>query len=108
MSDIENNERLKFLGLLQAMLDGRVSYFEGAAQVVELDRHLLGISESDVDFRKFELIRSETDHLPLLSQQSHWSADALENLKGEFSQTEEWAKTFARSACMSLIERLSN
>jgi hypothetical protein len=75
---------------------------EGAAQVLKIDRRLLGIAERDSDFDKFLLIRSETDHLPLSQQQSLWSTDALEKLQDEFIRTEEWAKTFAPEACKNL------
>ncbi|WP_084168653.1 hypothetical protein [Paraburkholderia acidipaludis] len=106
MNDSATQARQHFLDLLFSMLDGRLSYFEGAAQVLNIDRRLLGIPERDTDFEKFVLIRSETDHLPLRQQQSLWSADALEKLRGEFAQTEEWAKTFAPEACNNLIARL--
>jgi hypothetical protein len=106
MSNIENQARQNLLELLYSMLDGRLSYFEGAAQVLNIDRRLLGISEQDSDFEKFVLIRSETDHLPLHQQRPLWSADALEKLQGEFAQTEEWAKTFAPEACNNLIAKI--
>ena len=105
MNDSANQTRQHLLELLHAMLNGELSYFEGAAQVVSIDRQLLGISERDPDFDKFVLIRSETDHLPLQEQQAHWSADALENLRDEYSQTEQWAQSFAPEACRNLLTR---
>jgi hypothetical protein len=105
MCDSSNQAREHLLDLLDAMLRGRLSYFEGAAQVLKIDRRLLGIAERDSDFDKFVLIRSETDHLPLSQQQSLWSTDALEKLQDEFIRTEEWAKTFAPEACKNLIAR---
>lgn len=106
MNDSANQAaRQHLLELVRAMLDGQLSYFEGAAQVLDIDRRLLGVSERDSDFDKFVLIRSETDHLPLKQQQSLWSADALERLRDEFKQTEVWAQSFAPEACRNLIVR---
>jgi hypothetical protein len=105
MNDSENQARQHLLELLHAMLNGELSYFEGAAQVLNIDHRLLDIPERDSDLDKFVLIRSETDHLPLKQQQKLWSADALERLREEFAQTEEWARSFAPEACRNLIAR---
>lgn len=88
------------------MLNGELSYFEGAAEVLRIDLRLIGIPERDPDLQKFVLIRSGTDHLPLKQQQELWSAEALSRLRDEFAQTERWAESFAAEACRDLIERL--
>lgn len=105
MNESTDQARKALTTVLRAMLDGELSYFEGAAQVLSIDRQLLGIEERDPDFDKFALIRSETDHLPLKAQQPHWSKEALDGFRDEFVQTEQWASSFAPNACRNLLVR---
>jgi hypothetical protein len=105
INQYELDARQKVVNLAQAMLDGNVSFFEGAVQIVNLKNKINGIKVQDVDFDVFVLIVSETDHLPLKAQQKFWSTEDLFNLKDEFLKTEEWARSFALSACKNLIER---
>lgn len=105
MNESIDQARKSLTALLRAMLNGELSYFEGAAQVLSIDRRSLGIDERDPDFDKFMLIRSETDHLPLQPQQPLWSKEALEGLQDDFAQAEHWAKSFAPEACRNLLAR---
>lgn len=108
MNEVEALARRSLVSLAQAMLDGNLSFFEGAAQVLALKNQIGGIEDTDPDFNAFVAIASETDHLPLKKVHSLWSPEALKRLEPEFSQTEEWASSFAPFACKNLIARFKN
>ncbi|PJO24578.1 DUF2489 domain-containing protein [Burkholderia glumae] len=105
MNEGETLERSRLVSLAQAMLDGKLSFFEGAVQVLAIKSRLSGIADRDPDFDAFVAIQSETDHLPREAQRSLWSPAALAELGPEFRRTEEWAKFFAPQACRNLIAR---
>jgi len=105
INEHEAQARELLVRLATAMLEGRASFFEGAAQVLELKAAVGGIAEGDPHFDAFVVIASETDHLPLNAQQHLWNAKALADLQPEFERTEKWASGFAPAACRGLIER---
>lgn len=107
MNGSENLEQRRLVSLAQAMLDGKVSFLEGAVQVLAIKNRLTERSGRDPDFEAFLVIQSETDHLPLNAQRPLWSPEALERLEPQFKRTEEWARSFASQACKNLIERFS-
>jgi hypothetical protein len=87
------------------MLNGELSFVEGAMQVLAIKSRLSGVADRDPDFDVFAVIQSETDHLPRDAQRSLWSPTALAGLEPEIRRAEEWAKSFAPSACRNLIAR---
>ena len=99
--------REKAVSLATDMLEGRISYFEGAHKILALRSQIAGIDQDDPDFDAFALIESETDHLPLEKSKYLWSASALTRIAPEFSLTEEWAAGFAPRACRNIIERFA-
>lgn len=105
MNEREMTERRRLVELAHAMLDGKLSFLEGAVQVHAIKNRLIGIAERDPDFDAFLTIMSETDHLPLEAQRRLWAPEALARLEPEFKRTEEWAKSFAPQACRNLIAR---
>lgn len=105
MNEKEISVRHQLIAAAQSMLDGDLSFVEGASKVLALRNFLGGLDDRDADFDVFVAIQSETDHLPLKEHQSNWSPDALKRLEPEFIRTEEWASSFASGACMSLIRR---
>lgn len=105
MNDEEVLARQRLVAVAQAMLDGDLSFLEGAARVLATREMLRGLGDRDPDIDVFVVIRSETDHLPLKEHQPHWSSEALAGLKPEIQQSEEWASSFAPQACKNLIER---
>lgn len=107
MNENETIECRRLVVLAQAMLDGNLSFIEGAVQVLAIKNQLGRVAERDPDFGVFLVIRSETDHLPLEEQRPLWAPEALERLEPEFKRTEEWARSFAPAACRSLIARFS-
>ncbi|OIQ89979.1 hypothetical protein GALL_281170 [mine drainage metagenome] len=105
MNENEMMERRKLVELARAMLDGKLSFFEGAVHVQSIRNRLVSIAERDPDFDAFLVIISETDHLPLEAQRPLWAPEALAQLESEFKRTEEWARSFAPQACRNLIAR---
>ncbi|MEM5344267.1 DUF2489 domain-containing protein [Paraburkholderia azotifigens] len=105
MNEREMMERRRLVELAHAMLDGKVSFLEGAVQVHTIKNRLIGIAERDADFGVFLVIMSETDHLPLEAQRHLWAPEALARLDPELKRTEEWARSFALQACRNLIAR---
>jgi hypothetical protein len=106
LNEYEEVARQNLVALCRAMLTGKLSFFEGAIQVCSL-RSSIRVSENDPDIMAFVVVESETDHLPPLLTQQHWSAEALHQLQPEFEKTEVWAKGFAPNACKNLIERFA-
>lgn|ERR1700754_3135028 len=107
MDERETLERSRLVSVAQAMLDGNLSFFEGARQVLAIKSRLSGLADRDPDFDVFVAIQSETDHLPLNEYRSLWSSSALAALEPEFLRTEEWARPFASLASRNLIARFS-
>ncbi|WP_151638895.1 DUF2489 domain-containing protein [Noviherbaspirillum aerium] len=105
MNESEAMARHRLVELVQAMLNGAESFFEGAVQVLALKNQVGGIADRDADFDVFVAIVSESNHLPLKQQHSLWSPEELKRLEPEFNRTEEWASSFAPAACKSLIAR---
>lgn len=107
INDLESSAREKLVSLAKEMINGELSYFEGAPKVHALKESIGGIADRDTDFDAFEVISSETDHLPLEAQRHLWSPSALAALVPEFEKTEQWASEFAPKACQNLIGRFS-
>lgn len=93
------------VSLAQSMLEGKLSFFEGAVKILAIKNMMDEIEEKDPDFDAFVIIRSETDHLPLHAQHQQWAPKVLNHLEPEFQRTEEWARSFAPQACKNLIIR---
>ena len=101
----EEDVKQQLVRLAQAMLDEKLSYFEGASKVLKLKNKIAETVESDEDFNAFIVIESETDHLPLKRHNHLWSKEALLALEPEFAKTEQWARTFAPQVCKNIIAR---
>jgi hypothetical protein len=110
LRDAESAARRRVVALAEQMLSGRITYLEGAAQLVLLE-HAVGdiaVGEGDShdpDFEPFWLITREASHLPLEQQRPLWSAGALARLAPELSSREAWAKSVATGACTNLMQR---
>lgn len=105
MNEQEISARQRLVVVAKSMLDGDLSFLEGAAQVLAIKELLSGVVDRDSDFDAFLVIRLESDHLPLKEHWPQWSPEALTHLDPEFKRTEEWASSFAPQACKNLIER---
>jgi hypothetical protein len=104
--EVDVNACKEVVALCRAMLDEKLSFFEGAVRICSL-RAKLALPDADPDLLAFVLIESETDHLPPKRIQHRWSPGALERLQQDFERTETWARSFASEACENLIKRFS-
>ena len=105
ISEDERQAQDELAALAESMLQGSLSFFEGAVRVVALRASVGKIDERDEDFRAFALTESESDHLPLSSAKQLWDPESLERLATEYERTERWALSFAPQACKNLIAR---
>lgn len=107
MNENESLSRSQLVSVALAMLNEELPFLEGAVQMLAIKNRLSGVADRDPDFDVFVAIQSETDHLPLEAQRQLWSPTALVELEPEIRRAEEWAKSFAPSACRSLIARFN-
>ena len=105
LNEHEAQARAMLVSLAAAMLEGKLSFFEGAVQVLRLKSAVGGVADRDADFDAFVVIESETDHLPLKAQEHLWSPKALADLRPQLERTQTWAADFAPAACRGFIER---
>jgi hypothetical protein len=96
--------RRKLSELARQILDGELSYIEGARSIWRLGRKG-NLSEMDTDLVKFLAIDSETDALPIGAERKLWNRDALERLRPEIENAEAWAKKVGQTACENLVKR---
>ena len=97
-------QRKKAAELARGMLDGSVHYLEGAIALSSL-RSEVDVAEDDEDFMAFELIASETDHLPVGASRQYWSKETLARHEPAIQKSIEWAKGFSLPHCQSLAGR---
>ncbi len=86
------------------MLDGELSYIEGARQIAAL-RFSAGM-EDDPDILPFVGIDSETDALPVGKVRELWKSSALESRQADIDRAEAWSMKFGQRHCQNLVERL--
>ena len=55
----------------------------------------------------FDVVDSETDHLPVDIERRNWSAEALERKDAEIAEAEALFKDDVIAACRKLIERFA-
>jgi hypothetical protein len=98
-----HRERKKLVDIVRRMLNGEVSFLDGALMIPASST--LEIDEFDVDFIPFIAINSESDRLPLGEVRRHWQPEALAKLQPEIDSTEKWAREIASQHCQRIIER---
>jgi hypothetical protein len=98
--------RRAILEAAQAMLTGRLSYIEGARQILRA-WPASKLDDRDPDLLPFSGIDSETDALPLGEIRALWNAAALGALQPEIDRSEAWARDFGEPFCRNLVKRLS-
>jgi hypothetical protein len=98
--------RRRILRAAEAMLDGRLSFIEGARRInlLRLDAEF---AHTDPDLQPFIAIDSETDNLPIGEDRKFWTPDALAKLQPDIDYSEDWARENSYLACRKLVERLS-
>ena len=102
--DYIRSMRVKAVEVAQAMLSGKVSFFEGA---VSIPNPLEPGEDQECEnaFEVFALIRSETDSLPI-TDRKFWSAEALQRKEAEIAAAESWARNIGTEACNIIINHL--
>lgn len=95
--------RRQIVSICQTMLEGCLSYIEGARQIVALG--FTAKLSADPDILAFHGIDSETDDLPFGEVRKLWSADSLTKLEPRIAQCQEWAENFGREHCQNLVSR---
>jgi hypothetical protein len=68
-------------------------------------RFAVGVANDDPDFTVFVAVNSETDALPLGSERSQWSPEALARLEREVADARDWAMTQSRQALENIVRR---
>jgi hypothetical protein len=96
--------RLDIAAAARAMLDGHMSFIEGARRIAEL-RFYADVPDLDEDLMAFVLIDSETDTYPFGETRLLWNAPALAKLQPDIDRSERWARDVGEEHCRRLIER---
>ena len=99
--------RRRVVATARAMLDGKLSFIEGARELSRL-RHHVGELERDPDILVFTGIDSQTDALPLGETRKLWAPDALAKLQPEIDRAEKRAEAMGRPRCEALLRRFDN
>lgn len=85
-------------------LSGQRDRVVAALELVNL-RSAVDVPDDDPDFECFVLIDSETDALPLATELSQWSAEALARLKPEMARAREWVRKVGDPSFESVVRR---
>jgi hypothetical protein len=95
--------RQSMLATMDRMLDGSVTYLDGARIVARLrfDADL----EADSDILPFVGVTSETGALPLGRARQFLSSAALDDLQPRIREAEAWAKGLLENHCRNFIQR---
>lgn len=105
INEYEQEARRELVELVSGLIRGDLSFLEGTEEVRSLRDAIGGTPERDVDFDVFEVIWSETDHLPLKKYYPLWADEALERLAPEIRSAEKWASDIGQEACRNLLSR---
>ncbi|MGO1077247.1 hypothetical protein [Inquilinus sp. CA228] len=90
----------------QDMLDGRLSYIEGARLILRLAAEA-ELSTHDDDILPFVGIDSETDAFPFGPVRERWNREALAKLQPKIDRAEQWARELGRPYCQVLVARFA-
>lgn len=98
--------RLEIAATARRMLDGNLSFIEGARRIFAL-RDAARLDYFDPDILPFVAIDSETDTLPFGNVRKLWAPAALEKLQPKIDSAEQWAHEAGAPHCRNLIRRLA-
>ena len=98
--------RSRIADVARLLLEGRLSFIEGAREISELQLDA-DVPRDDDDFAAFRQIYDVTDELPVGEVRKHWSDSALRKLEPRIQRAEGWARGVATNACLRLIKRFS-
>ena len=90
--------------LAARVISGALPVLEGCHLLDEL-RTAVEVPDDDPDFLAFNVIKSETDSLPIGRIRKHWAHEALSRLEPELRSAAAWASPIALPACASIVAR---
>lgn len=99
-------QRRRVAELARQILNGEIDVLDGADKILSL-RSEVEVEDSDQDFMAFELVSTETDHLPIGLESLNWSDEALVRKEPELKRAREWAIETVRTECASLVARFA-
>lgn len=106
MSDEIGESRKQIANFAASALQGEISYIIASRRIVELAR--AAKLSGDPDIEAFELVSSDTDHLPVEPRiRALWLPSALEKLQPEIDEAEAWARDAVKKGCRSLTRRFA-
>jgi hypothetical protein len=95
--------RGKIVAICEATLAERVGIIAASRTLSALGLELF--DGHDEDFITFDVVDSETDHLPVDKERKNWDAEALKRKDAEIAKAEAFYKDEVFAACRKLIER---
>lgn len=99
--------RRRVAELARQILNGEIDVLDGSCKIAVL-RSEVEVEDRDQDFMAFELVSSETDHLPIGSEALNWSAEALVRREPDLKRSREWAIETVHAECASLVARFAD
>ena len=100
-------QRRRIAELARQILDGETDVLNGSCKIASL-RSEVEVEDWDQDFMAFELVSSETDHLPIGREALNWSDEALVRNEPELKRSRKWAIETVRAECASLVARFAD
>ena len=97
--------RGKIVAICEAVLADEIGIIAASRRLSALGLELF--DRHDEDFRIFDAVDTETDHLPVDIERRNWSAEALKRKDTEIAKAEAFYKGDVIEACRKLIERFA-
>jgi hypothetical protein len=95
----------KIVAICEAVLAEEIGIIAASRHLSALGSELL--DGHDEDFRTFDAVDSETDHLPVNIERRNWSTEALKQKDVEIAETEALYRNNVIMACRKLVERFA-
>lgn len=95
--------RGKIVAICEAVLAEKIGIIAASRTLSALGLELF--DGHDEDFSMFDVVDTETDHLPVDKERRNWSAEALERKDAEIAEAEASYQDDVFAACKKLIER---
>lgn len=105
MKNEEYYIRGKIVAICEATLAEEIGIIAASRRLSALGLKFFGSRHED--FIMFDLVDSETDHLPVDIERKNWDAEALKRKDAEIAEAEALYKDEVIAACRKLIERVA-
>ena len=93
-------DHLRAREVAQAVLDGRITVLEAVRQLVSL-AHTDAVA--DLEDRRFIIVESETDNLPVGEVRNLWAPDSLKEKDVEIARAEALYRAQLMEACRRIV-----